>query len=167
VRALLSEPQVLFLDEPTVGLDTRIRHDLFDAIDTLREKTSVTIIMTTHYLDEAERLCDRLAIIDAGVMVACDSPARLLATMGEQVLDVRMEDPPRLVNLLVARGVDVDDILVVGGSVTVSLKSVTASEITGLLEDYVVGVRSATTRAPSLDDVYLRLTGGRMAEATD
>jgi len=167
VRALLSEPQVLFLDEPTVGLDTRIRHDLFDAIDTLREKTSVTIIMTTHYLDEAERLCDRLAIIDAGVMVACDSPARLLATMGEQVLEVRLEDPPRLVNLLVAHGVERDDILVIGGSVTVSLKSITAPEISGLLDDNAVAVRAATTRTPSLDDVYLRLTGGRMTESTD
>ncbi len=67
---------MLFLDEPTVGLDTRIRHDLFDVIATLRERTGVTIIMTTHYLDEAERLCDRLAVIDAGQMVACDTPAQ-------------------------------------------------------------------------------------------
>ena len=66
VRALLSEPQVLFLDEPTVGLDTRIRHDLFDVMATLREQTGVTILMTTHYLDEAERLCDRIAIVDGG-----------------------------------------------------------------------------------------------------
>ncbi|HYA45893.1 MAG TPA: ATP-binding cassette domain-containing protein [Acidimicrobiales bacterium] len=58
VRALLSDPEVLFLDEPTVGLDTRIRHDLFDVIGTLRERTGVTIILTTHYLDEAERLCE-------------------------------------------------------------------------------------------------------------
>src|SRR5215472_13864509 len=64
VRALLSSPQVLFLDEPTVGLDTRIRHDLFDVIATLRQRTGVTIVLTTHYLDEAERLCDRVAVID-------------------------------------------------------------------------------------------------------
>ena len=79
VRALLSGPEVLFLDEPTVGLDTRIRHDLFDVIATLRDQTGVTIIMTTHYLDEAERLCDRIAVIDAGTIVACDSPANFLA----------------------------------------------------------------------------------------
>ncbi len=69
VRALLSAPQVLFLDEPTVGLDTRIRHDLFDIITRLSDLTGVTILMTTHYLDEAERLCDRLAVIDAGTVL--------------------------------------------------------------------------------------------------
>ena len=89
VRALLSAPRVLFLDEPTVGLDTRIRYDLFDVIATLRERTGVTIIMTTHYLDEAERLCDRLAVIDSGQMVACDTPARLLASIGPAVLELR------------------------------------------------------------------------------
>ena len=62
--------EVLFLDEPTVGLDTRIRHDLFDTIAALRERTGVTVLLTTHYLDEAERLCDRLAIIDGGRIVA-------------------------------------------------------------------------------------------------
>jgi hypothetical protein len=79
-------PQVLFLDEPALGLDTRIRHDLFDIIARLRDLTGVTILMTTHYLDEAERLCDRLAVIDAGTVVACDSPASLLASMGARSL---------------------------------------------------------------------------------
>ena len=167
IRALVSEPQVLFLDEPTVGLDTRVRHDLFDVITTLRERTAVTIIMTTHYLDEAERLCDRLAIIDAGVMVACDTPAHLLASMGQQILELRVEDPGRLIGLLADHGVAEADILVIGGSVTVSLKTMSASEISRLLEENAVGLRSATTRAPSLDDVYLRLTGGRMTESTD
>jgi ABC-2 type transport system ATP-binding protein len=167
IRALVSEPQVLFLDEPTVGLDTRIRHDLFDAITTLREKTAVTIIMTTHYLDEAERLCDRLAIIDAGVMVACDTPAHLLASMGNQILETRVDDPARLVRILQEHGVAESDILMIGGSVTVSLNTASASEISRLLEEQTVGLRSATTRAPSLDDVYLRFTGGRMTESTD
>jgi ABC-2 type transport system ATP-binding protein len=167
IRALVSDPQVLFLDEPTVGLDTRIRHDLFDAITTLREKTAVTIIMTTHYLDEAERLCDRLAIIDAGVMVACDTPAHLLDSMGQQIFEVRVAHPGSLIRLLRDHGVEEADILVIGGSVTVSLKTISASEVSRLLEENAVGLRSATTRAPSLDDVYLRLTGGRMTETTD
>jgi ABC-2 type transport system ATP-binding protein len=167
IRALLSEPQVLFLDEPTVGLDTRVRHDLFDAITTLREKTAVTIIMTTHYLDEAERLCDRLAIIDAGVMVACDTPARLLASMGEQIFEVRVEAPDRLIQLLENHGVPAKDILVIGESVTVSLKTVAAADVARMLEEHPFRVRSTTARAPTLDDVYLHLTGGRMTESTD
>jgi ABC-2 type transport system ATP-binding protein len=167
VRALLSEPEVLFLDEPTVGLDTRVRHDLFDAITTLREKTAITVIMTTHYLDEAERLCDRLAIIDAGVMVACDTPARLLASMGERILEVRAEEPDRLIRFLEDRGVPAEDILAIGESVTLSLKTISAADTSRMLEEHPLGIRSSTTRAPSLDDVYLHLTGGRMTAPTD
>src|SRR5437868_8280120 len=78
-RALVSQPQVLFLDEPTVGLDPRIRHELLDVIGRLRDRNEITILLTTHYLDEAERLCDRIAIIHAGEIVALDTPAALLA----------------------------------------------------------------------------------------
>src|SRR5262249_53076505 len=65
-RALVSEPRVLFLDEPTVGLDPRVRHELLDVIGGLRERSEMTILLTTHYLDEAERLCDRVAIVHTG-----------------------------------------------------------------------------------------------------
>src|SRR6266487_4059880 len=78
-RALVSRPRVLFLDEPTVGLDPRIRHELLDVIAGLREQAELTVLMTTHYLDEAERLCDRVAIIHSGRIVALDRPPALLA----------------------------------------------------------------------------------------
>jgi energy-coupling factor transporter ATP-binding protein EcfA2 len=101
VRALLSAPGVLFLDEPTVGLDTRIRHDLFDTITALRERTGVTVLLTTHYLDEAERLCDRLAIIDGGRIVACDTPEQAVQHLlrrppGRAVPGGRAASPARL-----------------------------------------------------------------------
>jgi ABC-2 type transport system ATP-binding protein len=167
VRALLSAPRVLFLDEPTVGLDTRIRYDLFDVIATLRERTGVTIIMTTHYLDEAERLCDRLAVIDSGQMVACDTPARLLASIGSAVLELRLDEPGKLASLLHDHGVADDDVLVIGETATVSLRDVTAVQVTRLLEDHSIHARSATTRPPTLDDVYLRLTGDHIAGKND
>src|SRR5438445_5577716 len=69
-RALVSRPQVLFLDEPTVGLDPRIRHELLDVIAALRDRDELTVLLTTHYLDEAERLCDRIAIMHLGRIVA-------------------------------------------------------------------------------------------------
>src|SRR5919197_770957 len=78
-RALVSRPRVLFLDEPTVGLDPRIRAELLDVIARLRERTDLTILVTTHYLEEAERLCDRIAIIHLGRIVALDTPYALLA----------------------------------------------------------------------------------------
>jgi ABC-2 type transport system ATP-binding protein len=163
VRALLSHPKVLFLDEPTVGLDTRVRHDLFDAIATLRDRTGVTIIMTTHYLDEAERLCDRIAIIEGGKIVACDTPARLLASIGDEVLDLRVDDVERAVPALRGEGVAPDDLLVIGTTVTIALRSISASRAVQVMDDLSVGIRSATTRRPTLDDVYLRLTGDRIA----
>src|SRR6266702_3218053 len=72
-RALFSEPRVLFLDEPTVGLDTRIRYELLDLISGLRDAGDMTIVLSTHYLDEAERLCDRIAIVHEGRFVALDA----------------------------------------------------------------------------------------------
>ena len=78
-RALISRPRVLFLDEPTVGLDPRIRHELLDLIADVRERDETTILLTTHYLDEAQRLCDRVAIIHRGQIVALETPDALLA----------------------------------------------------------------------------------------
>jgi len=165
VRALLSAPQVLFLDEPTVGLDTRIRHDLFDIIARLRDSTGVTIIMTTHYLDEAERLCDRLAVIDAGTVVACDSPANLLASIGDEVLELRVDQTDKATEVLYSNGVAPQDILVIGETVTASLRGIPGSRLIQLLNEASIAIRSVTTRRPTLDDVYLRLTGGRMTAA--
>jgi ABC-2 type transport system ATP-binding protein len=163
VRALLSDPQVLFLDEPTVGLDTRVRHDLFDVLATLRDQTGVTILLTTHYLDEAERLCNRIAIVDAGRIVACDTPANFLASLGAEVLDVRVDDPGPAVQALLRTGLPAADILAIGTTLTICRRGLSADEILARLRDAAVDVRSVTTRHPSLDDVYLRLTGDRIA----
>jgi ABC-2 type transport system ATP-binding protein len=167
IRALLSDPEVLFLDEPTVGLDTRIRHDLFDVIATLRERTGVTIIMTTHYLDEAERLCERLAIVDSGKIVACDTPDNLLAAIGSEVLELRVDEPERAAEVLRSHGVPADDMVVIGQTLTASLRSRGAPGALAALDQEAVVVRSATTRRATLDDVYLRLTGGRIGSPSD
>ena len=162
IRALSSDPQIIFLDEPTVGLDTRVRHDLFDVLATLRERTGVTILMTTHYLDEAEHLCDRIAIIDTGRLVACDSPANLLAKMGTEVLDMRVDKPDPAVVSLTKAGVERENVLVIGSTLTVSLHDGNSAQLPQRLRDDGLVVRSVTTRHPTLDDVYLRLTGDRI-----
>ena len=91
-RALLSRPEVLFLDEPTVGLDPRISHELLDLIATLPATGDVTVLLTTHYLDEAERLCDRVASVHAGRIVAMGAPVALLAALGREILELRVGD---------------------------------------------------------------------------
>jgi ABC-2 type transport system ATP-binding protein len=165
-RALSSQPQVLFLDEPTVGLDPRIRHELLDLIAGLRAREELTILVTTHYLDEAQRLCDRVAIIHEGSLVALDSPRALLSGLGREILEFRVEgDPARALATLRGRRIAGGDAFVVGARVTVPLHDRAATEALGVIESDHLRASEITTRAPSLDDVYLQLTGASLSEA--
>jgi ABC-2 type transport system ATP-binding protein len=165
-RALVSRPHVLFLDEPTVGLDPRIRHELLDAIAQLRSRTEMTILLTTHYLDEAERLCDRVAIMHEGAVVALDTPAALLARLGRELVELRVDgDPSRVVESLRSQRIAGDDAFAVGGTLTVPLHDHSATDALAAIHGLALPVASVATRQPTLDDVYLQLTGGRLAEA--
>jgi ABC-2 type transport system ATP-binding protein len=164
-RALVSSPRVLFLDEPTVGLDPLIRAELLDLIGDLRGSGELTVLVTTHYLDEAEHLCDRVAIMHSGQIVALDTPERLRAGLGRELVELRVEgDPSAALASLRARGIAHESAFTVGSTVTVPLNGHSSSEaIAAIHELGFVGAVSA--RQPTLDDVYLRLTGGRLAEA--
>jgi ABC-2 type transport system ATP-binding protein len=159
-RALTSAPQVLFLDEPTVGLDPRIRHELLDVIAGLRAREELTILLTTHYLDEAQRLCDRVAIIHRGSVVALDTPQALLAGLGREILEFRVDsDPQGALAALRGRGIAADDSFAVGARVTVPLHRHAAAEALAAIESERVRVSEIETRVPNLDDVYLKFTG--------
>ena len=163
-RALISRPSVLFLDEPTVGLDTRIRYELLDLIDDLRADYEMTTLLTTHYLDEAERLCDRVAIISAGRIVALDSPRALLDGLGREVIELRVQDDPQqVIGMLRSHRIADDDTFAVGSTVTIPLRSRTAGEAMAQISELDVATTAISTRPPTLDDVYLRLTGDRLA----
>src|SRR6266550_1080300 len=165
-RALVSQPQVLFLDEPTVGLDPRIRHELLDVIGRLRDRNEITILLTTHYLDEAERLCDRIAIIHAGEIVALDTPGALLAGLGHELVELRVNgDAATALASLRMRGIAGDDAFTIGSTLTVPLHDRTAAHAISVIHDADLAANSISTRQPTLDDVYLRLTGARLAEA--
>ena len=165
-RALISQPQVLFLDEPTVGLDPRIRHELLDAIGRLGDGGTMTILLTTHYLDEAERLCDRIAVIHAGEIVALDRPAALRAALGREIMEMRLDrDAAGVLALLRAQGIAGADAFTVGATLTVPLHERTAAEAIAAIDGAGVAATSISTRRPTLDDVYLRLTGARIADA--
>jgi ABC-2 type transport system ATP-binding protein len=159
-RALTSSPQVLFLDEPTVGLDPRIRHELLDVIAGLRARDELTILLTTHYLDEAQRLCDRVAIIHRGSLVALDSPRALLAGLGHEILEFRVDsNPQRALADLRARGIASDDAFAVGARITVPLHRHAAGEALTAIESERLRASEIATRVPNLDDVYLKFTG--------
>jgi ABC-2 type transport system ATP-binding protein len=163
-RSLVSNPQVLFLDEPTVGLDPRIRYELLDLIGSLRASNAMTIVLTTHYLDEAERLCDRIAVVHAGKIVALDTPAALLDSLGPEILELRVgADGDALLSYLRTHGHVGADAFAVGTTVTVPLRGSSARGVIDRVEEFGANVTATTTRPPSLDDVYLRLTGTRLA----
>jgi ABC-2 type transport system ATP-binding protein len=165
-RALCSEPQVLFLDEPTVGLDPRIRHELLDVIAGLRSRDDLTILVTTHYLDEAQRLCDRVAIIHEGALVALDSPTALLARLGREILEFRIDgSPERALASLRDRGIASEDAFAIGARITVPLHRHAATEALAAIESEHLRASEIATRVPNLDDVYLQLTGTTVREA--
>jgi len=165
-RALVSQPRVLFLDEPTVGLDPRVRAELLGAIAGLRDRMETTILLTTHYLDEAERLCDRLAIMHEGAIVALDTPAALRAGLGERIVELRLrEEPGAALERLRERGLAGPDAFAVGTSLTIPLHRGDDPSAIAQTEWPGLAPASMTTREPTLDDVYLHLTGGQLRDA--
>jgi ABC-2 type transport system ATP-binding protein len=162
-RALLSNPRVLFLDEPTVGLDTRIRYELLDLIAGLRTRTGMATVLTTHYLDEADRLCDRVAIVHQGEIVGLDTPGSLLRRFGTEILELRVSGDARVaLDKLRSASVAGETAFAVGSTLTIPLNSPAATvlEIASQLD---IETESTTSRRPTLDDVYLQLTGTSLA----
>jgi len=165
-RALVSRPELLFLDEPTVGLDPRIRAELLDVIASLRDRAETTILLTTHYLDEAERLCDRVAIVHEGRIVALGAPSALRAALGDEIVEIRLgRGAEAALESLRAEGIANEDAFRVGATVTLPLHGRRSAETLAAISATGLRPVSITTREPTLDDVYLRLTGGTLARA--
>jgi len=124
----------------------------------------MTIMLTTHYLDEAERLCDRVAIVHAGRIVALDTPEALLATLGREIVEVRMHDHPEAaLASFRSKGIAGDDAFSVGSTVTIPWHDGSASQAVSVIGEIGLPTAAISTRRPTLDDVYLRLTGDRLA----
>jgi ABC-2 type transport system ATP-binding protein len=165
-RALVSAPRVLFLDEPTVGLDPRIRAELLDVIGGLRDRNATTILLTTHYLDEADRLCDRVAVMHEGRIVALGSPGGLRREVGERIVEIRARDDAMItLGRLRDAGIAGPDAFAVGATITVPLRDASPAAALTQIERSGICAASISTREPTLDDVYLRLTGGQLAAA--
>jgi lipooligosaccharide transport system ATP-binding protein len=159
-RSLVNDPELLLLDEPTTGLDPQARHLLWERLYRLKRE-GVTQIVTTHYMDEAEQLCDRLVVMDGGVIVAEGSPAELIARYStREVLELRF--PPD-----VAAPVDVAGRLAERVEVLpdrVLLYTADGEHLQGELARAGIRPQSGLVRRSSLEDVFLRLTGRSLAE---
>ncbi|WP_222919750.1 ATP-binding cassette domain-containing protein [Natrinema sp. SYSU A 869] len=161
-RGLLHEPAILFLDEPTVGLDARTRRDMWEYIEQLNETAGVSIVLTTHYIEEAEHLCDRVAIIDDGDIVAMDSPAALKASLGGDVVVLEFTDgdvPPALGERLaeqswVREHTATDDVV----RVTVDDGDARIADLVRLADGTGARISAIDLREPTLENVFLDVT---------
>jgi lipooligosaccharide transport system ATP-binding protein len=161
-RALMGDPEVVVLDEPTTGLDPQARLAVWNALDRLRRR-GVTLLLTTHYMEEAERLCDRLVIMDEGRIVADGKPSDLVRHhVGREVLELRLDegcDPDRLVGSLNGR--------IQGHDLTEHTLMLYADDAEAVLEELdqeTFPTESALVRRATLEDVFLRLTGRSLRE---
>lgn len=166
--ALVARPQVLFLDEPTTGLDPQSRNDLWEVIEQLVEG-GTTVLLTTQYLEEADRLAKTLVVLDHGKVIAEGSPNELKANLGSTVLEVGLasvDDARRTGELLAALGTHTPQVS--GSLVEVTVDDGPQAAMVGLrsLDDAHIKPTTFTLREPSLDDVFLALTGRRTEDET-
>jgi ABC-2 type transport system ATP-binding protein len=159
-RGMLHTPEVLFLDEPTIGLDPQTRRHIWTYLRKLRAEKGVTIFMTTHYMDEAEE-CDRIAIIDGGKIVALGTPTELKALVGGDVVTLATSDN-QAAAADIARIFELEP-TIDNGSIRVEVKD-GAEFIPRLVRETSVPVVSVASHRPSLDDVFLKLTGHAIRE---
>ncbi len=160
-RGLMHHPKVLFLDEPTIGLDPQSRDRIWEYIKVLARKENITIIITTHYMDEADKLCDRLAIIDNGKIVVSGTPEKLKKGLGGDIIRLKAEglETAALERLSYVVNVSSSDGVV----------SLTVNDASGHLQEILktVGkVESVEVRSPTLDDVFIHYTGKAIREGS-
>jgi ABC-2 type transport system ATP-binding protein len=159
-RGLLHHPGVLFLDEPTIGLDPQTRDHIWQHLLALHEEEGVTLFLTTHYMEETER-CDRIAIIDHGRIIALDSPERLKECVGGDIITIETPQPQQALERIHSRfGLEAS---LVGNQLLLE-----AAEgehlVPHLIADLGVPVEAISLRQPTLDDVFLKLTGSAIRE---
>jgi len=160
-RGLLHAPHVLFLDEPTVGLDPQTRASIWEYINELKRREDITIFLTTHYMDEAEH-CDRIAIIDHGQIVAIDTPEALKASVGKDRVQIHTADDEAAIAEL-ARGFGIEAAMH-EGAVTFSVAS-GEQFVPQLFGGLSVPIKSVSVSRPTLDDVFMSYTGTTIRDA--
>ena len=165
-RGLMHYPKVLFLDEPTLGLDAQTRRNIWDYVARLNREQNVTVFLTTHYMDEADFLCGRVAIMDHGKLVVVDSPGNLKNSLGSDLVTLECSDPERFAERL--RSEDwVENLKIHDSTMIVGTKrsAERIPEVVNIARDIGVRVVSIETRKPTLEDVFLYHTGSEMRDS--
>jgi ABC-2 type transport system ATP-binding protein len=166
--AIVGDPKLLFLDEPTTGLDPQSRRQLWELISQFRAEGR-TVVLTTHYMDEAERLCDRVAIVDQGRVIALDTPRALIASLGaEHVVGFRLESESAALDertLLALDGVTAMRFEGGGHELTSTELRRTVPALLSLLERHHLKLAELHTHSATLEDVFVSLTGRHLRDA--
>jgi ABC-2 type transport system ATP-binding protein len=164
-RGLIHYPKVLFLDEPTIGLDPQTRDHVWRYIRELKETHDITVVLTTHYMDEADRLSDRIAIMDYGKIIALDTPAKLKETLEGDVVIVKTSNPTALA-VLITEKMGLQKTRLINGTVEITVRNGEniLPRIVETATQNKIYVESISLRAPNLEDVFLHYTG-RMIRA--
>jgi len=167
-RGLVHHPKIFFLDEPTTGLDPVSRVAVWEMLGNIQQQRQLTILITTHYMDEADRLCDRIAIVDHGKLVALDAPMALKASVpGSNVIEVQFENPPADWEQKLQRLDDVTSVQHEGAGmyrVLTGNGSRTTTELVEMAVGSGVQVKSLTVQNTTLDDVFVHYTGRQLRD---
>ncbi len=167
IRVLVHRPKILFLDEPTIGLDPQSRHVVWDFLGKLREGDSMTIFLSTHYMEEAEMLCDRVAIIDTGKIIAIGSPEELTSQIpGNDIISLTIDNPSLNIVEIIKKLSFVHKANIENNTVRVYVDS-GAQNLPALIDEMKSSgakVLSATIHEQSLEDVFIHYTGRSIRE---
>ncbi len=164
-RGLMHHPKIMFLDEPTLGLDPQTRRNIWDHIQMLNKQEKITILLTTHYMDEADYLCDRAGIIDYGKIIALDKPEKLKDELEGDIVSLEVSQPKKYAEVF--QGVRyVKEVKVVGDylHLTVTGGEKTIPKLMKIITGRGGKVRSVGLRSPTLEDVFIRYTGRGIRE---
>ncbi|MFZ0430732.1 MAG: ATP-binding cassette domain-containing protein [Acidobacteriota bacterium] len=167
-RGLVHEPKIFFLDEPTTGLDPVSRVAVWEMLTRIKHERDLTIIVTTHYMDEADKLCDRIAIVDHGKLEALDSPLKLKASIpGKNILEVSFSEVPDGWVETVRQLPDVADVKVDGNVFRISSDNGprTTIELMETARGAGISVNSLSVQSTTLDDVFVHYTGHQLRDA--
>jgi ABC-2 type transport system ATP-binding protein len=164
--ALVSDPDLLFLDEPTTGLDPQSRRQLWDVVQGFKER-SKTVLLTTHYMDEAERLCDRVAVVDHGKVIAVGTPTELIASLGgQQVIELALENGVVVADEELRALPGVHRIGHAAGAISLAVEKLheTLPALLALAQDRRATLARLSTHQATLEDVFVNLTGRQLRE---